>query len=124
MTAHAAALAEQILTFIERRADIAHHQNHVGGVTRLAASFHVFFRKQRPEPMLVGPMGFLDAGGRPAIALVARRAAKLFRIMYLQEFRLAMRGEGPSVVVRFLALHRHGSRGQLHWLANSQVAGL
>ena len=38
--------------------------------------------------MLVIAMGFLDAGGGAAIALMAGRAAKFFRIVRLQKDRV------------------------------------
>ena len=57
---------------------------HVGGVAGLAARFDILFGKERPQPVLVVAVSFLDAGGRASIALVAGRAAELVGIVNLQ----------------------------------------
>src|ERR1700730_10678334 len=124
MAADTAALAEKVFSQQESPAHIVAHQNHVRGMTGLAASFHISAREQRPEPMLIVAMGFFHAGGGASIALMARRAAELVRVMNLQKIGLGMTGESASILVWFFALGGHGRGGQLDRLANAQVARL
>src|ERR1700730_11624296 len=124
MAADTAALAEKVFSQQERPAHIVAHQSNVRGMTGLAASFHISAREQRPEPMLIVAMGFLDAGGGTSIALMARRAAELVRVMNLQKIGLGMTGERAGILVRLFTFGRHGCGGQLDRLANAQVARL
>ena len=123
MTAHASALAEEILAFAESPADIIADQHYVRGVADLTARFEIAPREDGPEPVLVGAVGLLDTGGGAAIALVARRAAELVRVVNLQEIAFRMAGEGPRVFIRLFAFQGHGSGGEVHWFANAHVAG-
>ncbi len=84
MAAHAAALTKEVLALGEGPAHIIVHQHHIRGVTILAASFHISSGEQRPEPMLVISVGFFDAGGGAAIALMAWRAAKFIGVVDFQ----------------------------------------
>ncbi len=81
---HAAALAEKILAFGERPADVVADDDHIRGVANLAAGFVISRREKRPEPVFVIAVGFFNAGGGAAIALVAWRAAELVRIVDFQ----------------------------------------
>src|SRR5258708_21074136 len=74
--------------------------------------------------MFVVAMGLLDASGRAAVALMARRTAKFVRIMRLQKFRFGMTRKCPGVLVRFFPRWRHSRCSQFYRLANFQVAGL
>src|SRR5579859_1704857 len=103
MAANAAALAEKVFPLAKRPADIVDDQHHVRGVTGLAAGFDISFREERPKPVLIGAVGFLDAGRCAAIALMAGGTAKFFGIVDLQEFGIAMARKGPRVLVRLLA---------------------
>ncbi len=73
--------------------------------------------------MLVVAVGFFDAGGGAAIALMARRAAKFVRVVGLQQIGLGMAGERVSVLIGLFAFEGHGRGGEFDWLANSHVAG-
>ena len=96
---------------------------HVGGVAGLASGFGILFGKQRPQPVLVVAVGFLDAGGGAAVALVAGRAAELVGIVSLQQFRLGMAGEGVGILVGLLlALARH-DRGRDPAAARARPCG-
>src|SRR5258708_12515886 len=74
--------------------------------------------------MLVIAVGFFDSSGGASVALVARRAAKLIRVVNFQQIGLGMAGEGAGVLVGLFALERHGYRGEFDGLANAHVAGL
>src|SRR5260370_30472022 len=73
--------------------------------------------------MLVVAMGFFDAGGGAAIALMARRAAKFVRVVGLQQIGLGMAGERVSVLIGLFAFEGHGRGGEFDWLAEFPVAG-
>src|SRR5216684_144040 len=73
--------------------------------------------------MFVVAMGFFDAGGGASVALMTRRAAKFFGIVGLQQVGLRVAGERTGVLVRLLALERHGCGSEFDWLANAHVAG-
>ncbi len=124
MATNAAALAEQVLAFAERPAHVSADEHHVGLVAGLAAGFHVGFAEERPQPVLVVSVRLFDAGGGPSVALVARRAAKLFGIVDLQQFRFGMADECLCVVVRLLALRRHRGDREFHRLTSAHVARL
>src|SRR5207249_10429599 len=85
VTAHAAALAEKILAFADHPADVVGNDDHIGGMANLTACFEVSTRKYRPELVFIIAMRLFNAGGGAPIALVARRAAELVRIVNLQE---------------------------------------
>src|SRR5260370_17237875 len=74
--------------------------------------------------MLVVAVGFFDAGGGAAIALMARRAAKFVRVVGLQQIGLGMAGERVSVLIGLFAFEGHGRGGEFDWLAESPLAGL
>ena len=104
MATHTATLAEKIFAFAERPPDIVADEYHVRRVARLAARFHVSTGEERPEPMFIGTVSFLDARGGAAIPLVAGRTSILFGIVNLQEGGFRVARESVGVVVRFLAL--------------------
>src|SRR5437588_6950241 len=83
MAAYAATLAKQILAFADGPTDVSACEEHVGGVAGLATCFNVFFREQRPEPVLVMAVRFLNAGRGSTVALVTRRTAELLRVVPL-----------------------------------------
>ena len=125
MAAHAAALAEKEFAVGDMRAYVADRQEHVGGVAGLATGFGILLGKQRPQPVLVVAVGLFHAGGGPAVALVAGRAAELVGIVRLQQFRIGMAGEGEGILIRFLfALGGHDRGRELDRLARVHVAGL
>src|SRR5260370_30932155 len=74
--------------------------------------------------MLVVAVGFFDAGGGAAIALMARRAAKFVRVVGLQQIGLGMAGERVSVLIGLFAFEGHGRGGEFDWLPNPPVAGV
>ncbi len=84
MATDAAPLAKQVLARADGRAHVVAHQHHVRGVAGLTPSLRVFVWEERPQPMLIVSVSLLQAGGGPAIALVARRAAVLVRVVRLQ----------------------------------------
>ena len=90
-------------------------QIQVVGVALLAARLNIFSVIQRPEPKLVPAMTFLDAAGRPAVAVVARSATKLLRIVNLQQLHPRVAGKG-----RFAS---HVRLSQRHGLPCAQVTG-
>ena len=112
MAAHAALLPEQIFAVVDGLPlHIAAGQHHVGRVAILATRLRIFLGKQRPQPVLVVAVPLLDAGGGAAIALMAGRAAELFRIVNLQQLRFGMADEGLGIFIRLLlALCRHRRR--------------
>ena len=122
---HATALAEQILAVVNHfPLGSAAYQHHVGGVASLAACLNILLRKHRPQPVLVVAVRLFNARGSAAVALMARRAAKLVRIVNLQQVGFRMAYECPGKLVRFLlALGRHQGRCNLQGLANAHVAG-
>ena len=124
MAPGAAALAEQILAFGERPAHVVADENHVRGVANLTARLVVSRGEKRPEPVFVVAVGFFNAGGGAAIALVAGRAAVFFGIVNFQKVGFRMAGEGPRIFIRLFAFQCHGSGGEFHRLANAHVAGL
>src|ERR1700738_3121316 len=112
MAPHAALLAEKVFAIVnDFPFCTAASQHHVGGMAGLAPSLHGLFREKGPQPVLVISVGLLDAGGGASVALMARRTAKLFRIMDLQKFRLGMAHESLGVLIRLLLALRHHHRG-------------
>ena len=108
VAAVATSLAEQIFAIANLPAHVAADQHHVGCVAGLASGFDVFLREERPQPVLIIAVGFLNTRGGAAIPLVARRASELFRIVGLEEFGLGMANKSLSVVIGlFLVLRCH-----------------
>src|SRR5581483_4305376 len=123
MAAVAAAQPEQELAFIN---DVGRRRRQVRirRVAELASRLNVLLLEQRPQPVLVIAVRLLHAGGRAPVALVTRRAAKLLRIVHLQQLFVRMADEGYGVLVRLLgALGRERCRSQRDRLADAHVAG-
>ena len=80
MAAHATSLAEEVFAVV----DGCHCTSPLTSTMSAAWQFWqpaccVFFGKQRPQPVLVVSVRFLDAGGGAAVPLMAGRAAELVR---------------------------------------------
>ena len=69
-------------------------QDDIVRVALLAAGFNIFLGKQRPQPMPISTMPFLDAAGGAAVAVMARRAAEQVRVVNLKQFEGRMAGKG------------------------------
>ena len=82
MAPDAAALAEQVLALADHPADVIRYENHVGRVANLAASFVVLRGEDRPDPVFVIAVSFLDAGRGAPVSLVAGRAAEFLGIVH------------------------------------------
>ena len=123
VTAYAAPLAEKILAVAERPTHVVADQHHVRGMAGLATSLHISLGEEGPEPMLVGAMGFFNASGCAAVALMAGRTAELIRIVNFQKVWFRVTGESARILVGFFVFEGHGGSGQLDGLANSHVAG-
>src|SRR5262249_10024993 len=124
MAAHAAALAKQILAFGEGPANVVGHEYHVRGMAGLAAGFDVSAREQGPEPVLVIAVSFFNTGGGASVTLVAWRAAKLVRVVNLQEIGFRMAGEGTSILVGLFALGGHADGRESNRLPDAHMTGL
>src|SRR2546430_5398073 len=96
-------------TTLFRSADVVGNDDHIGGMANLTACFEVSTRKYRPEPVFIIAMRLFNAGGGAPIALVARRAAELVRIVNLQELGFRVAGECAGVFVRLFAFQGHGN---------------
>ena len=99
--------------------------DHVRGVALLAAGVEIFRIIERPEPVLVAAVAFLDRIQRAAISAVARRAAKFFQRMKLHQVRIGMAGERRVVALRQAKIglgerHRDGNDQRVR----ADVAGL
>ena len=126
MASHATALAEQVLAVVDGLPlHIAAGQHHVGSVAVLATSLRVLLGKQRPQPVLVISVRFLNAGSGTSVALVARRTAEFFRVVYLQQLRFGMAAESIGILVGLLlALGGHRGGSDFQWLPLIHVTGL
>ncbi len=124
MASHTTTLTIQIFPFTQHPTNVVTHQHHVRGVAGLATGFHISTRKEWPEPVFIRAVGLLYAGGGPSISLVARRTAKLFRIVNLQQVGFGMSGKGQRVFVGFLALKRHCCWRKLNGFPDAHMARL
>ena len=124
MAAHATFLTEQVLAIVDGLPlHIAAGEHHVGRVAGLAAGLRVLLGKKRPQPVFVVAVRLLHTRRRAAVALVARGAAKSFRIVDLQ-FSSGMTHKRRCILVGLLlTFERHRRRGDLQRLARSHVAG-
>src|SRR4029077_20163814 len=93
VAAHAATLAEEVFAVADGPADVATDQHHVGRMTGLAASFYVFLGEERPEPVLVVAVSFLDAGGGATVTLMTGRTTELVGIVNLQQIPVGVADE-------------------------------
>ena len=100
MTAHAAALRKEVATEIQRLCSLRHT---IFRVTLLAAGLGVLFFKHGPEPETMTPVTFYIARRRATVAPVTTGAAKLIRVMYLQNFSVGMADKRACQAVRFFA---------------------
>jgi hypothetical protein len=130
VTPHTAALAVQLFAAVQHRRIVQHH---VLGMAHLAARFEVFAIVERPEPVLVTSMALDHAGGGPAVATMAGRAADPF-----ERFgRIAVGIVQPQQLdIRMAAERRIGipfqvqiglGQGQIRWhqgKVHADVAGL
>ena len=91
VAADAALLTIKLLAFVEDRRVLG---DHVRGVALLAAGVVIFGIVERVEPVLVAAVPALDGIYGASIATVARRAAKFFERMILQELQVGMAGIG------------------------------
>src|SRR5688572_29487198 len=72
-------------------------------MTLLAARLRIFFFEHRVQPVFMLPVPLYYARGRPAIAPVATRAAKLIRIVNLQQLFIGMTYESARQLVRLFS---------------------
>src|SRR5450755_2915783 len=96
MTTDTATLIEEVLPKVERVRALSHA---IVGMTHLTTRFGVLFVKHRMQPKRILAMRLHYAGGRAAVAAMARRTAKLLRIVDLQKLlaRMADKGAGKFV---------------------------
>src|SRR5207253_9657352 len=106
MTAHAAALIEEILAQIECVRALGYA---IVCMAHLASRFGVLFMKQRVQPEWILAMRFHDAGRGAAVTAVTSRTAELLRIVNLQEFFAGMTDKSVRRIVQ-LPLARAGGR--------------
>ena len=97
----------------------------IGRMTLLAAGLEIVAVIERPEPVFISPVRFLNAGNRAAVPAVTRRASKPVRVVDLQKFELWVAGERRVVApgqaqIRFGQCHRRRHKLCVH----SEVARL
>ena len=90
MAADAALGAEKLLAFIQHRRVLG---DHVSRMALLAAGFIILGIVERPEPVFVAAMSFLDRINGAAVAAVAGRASEFLQRMPFQEIEIGMAGE-------------------------------
>src|ERR1700733_3896228 len=125
MAAHTPFLAKEVFATVDGLPlYVAANQDHVGGMAVLATGLRIFFGKQRPQPVLVVSVRFLDARSSPTISLVARRAAEFLGIVNRQQLRLVMTAECVGILIRLLLVFRsHGGRSDFYRLTRVHVTG-
>ncbi len=95
VAADATLLAEEFLSLIEHGGMFG---DGVRGVALLASGIVIFGIIQRPEPVFIAAVRALHGIESAAIAAVARRAAKFFLRMELQQIGIGMAGERRVLV--------------------------
>src|SRR2546423_5326699 len=111
MTAHATALIEEILAQIEGVRALGYA---IVCMAHLASGFSVLFMKQRMQPEWILSVRLHLAGRGAAVAAVTSRAAKLLRIVDLQQFFAWMTDKSVGKFVELLLAGpgwRHIGRG-------------
>ena len=90
VAADAALLAVELLAFVQDGSVLG---DHVRGVALLAAGVVIFGIVERPEPVRIAAVSAIHGVDGAAIAAVARRAAKFFERMPVDELEVGMAGE-------------------------------
>src|SRR5215212_4001635 len=90
MTAHAAALREEIATEIQGLRTL---RDAIARVTLLAAGFRVLFLEHGPQPETMTAVSLHVACGGATVAPVTTRATKLFGIVKLKNFSVRVTHE-------------------------------
>src|SRR5437588_6465167 len=123
MTAHAAALIEEILAQVER---VRALRNAIVRVTHLASRFGVLLMKQRMQPEWILTVGLHGARRGATVAAMTSRAAEFLRVMNLQQFFARVTDKCSRPFIRFFAgaLRRNIRRLDCEGLARSQVTNL
>ena len=90
MAADAALCAVQLFALIQNGRVLG---DHVARVALLAAGLKILWIVERPEPVFVAAMPFLDGINGAAIAAMAGRASEFFERMPFDEIEIGMAGE-------------------------------